>query len=108
MPLITTAAEIAAELNSIERQTIGFLKSMASRSFALINTPGHQQAVLDFMGDKAIRAVTVYSAVYGALDQVGEADGLDAPDLNVFQPQPDGTVIFVAPPVIEEPPAPEP
>lgn len=108
MSLITTSAEIAAELNSIEKQTVSFLKTMASRSFALVNTPGQEQAVLDAMGSNAIRAVTVYSAVYQALTDVGEADGLDAPDLSVFQPQQDGTVLFVAPPPPVVEPEPEP
>lgn len=107
MSLITPSIQIAAELNSIERETISFLKAQAKKSFALINTPGQEQAVLDAMGTNAIRAVTVYSAVYQALAGLSESNGLDAPDLNVFQPQQDGTVIYVAPPPPVEP-EPEP
>ena len=39
--------------------------------------------------------------MHGALVAIGQDVGVTEPDFGVFQPQPDGTVLFVAPPVLE-------
>jgi len=100
------AEKLANEIDAINTEAISFIKAMMSNAFAKANTAGEQQAIMDVFGTNAVNALTVYSAFYSSLATVGQADGLSAPDLTMFQPQPDGTVIFVAPP--EPEPAPEP
>jgi hypothetical protein len=104
----STAEKIANEIDAINTEAISFIKAMMSNAFAKANTAGEQQAIMDVFGTNAVNALTVYSAFYSALATVGQADGLSAPDLTVFQPQPDGTVIFVAPPEPEPALEPEP
>jgi hypothetical protein len=99
----STAEKLANEIDSINTEAISFLKSMMSNAYAKANTKGEQQAIMDVFSTNAVNALTVYSTFHAALSALGQADGLDAPDLTVFTPQPDGKVIYVAPPE----PAPE-
>ena len=92
------AEKLANEIDSINTESISFLKSMMSNAYAKANTAGEQQAVMDVFGSNAVNALTVYSTFYAALSTLGEAAGLAVPDLTIFQPQPDGSVLFVAPP----------
>lgn len=113
MSLIPKPTEIAAELSGINRELISYLRAQARRSYDLANTAGQQQAILDVMGDTAVTAIQTYGAIYQLLTSLGASDGLDAPDTNIFQPQSDGTVVYVAPPpppepeIIVEEPSPE-
>ena len=95
------AEKLANEIDSINTEAISFIKSMMSNAFAKANTAGEQQAIMDVFGTNAVNALTVYSTFHAALSSLGQADGLAAPDLTVFTPQPDGKVIFVAPPAPE-------
>ena len=104
----STAEKLANEIDSINTEAIGFIKSMMQNAFAKANTTGEQQAIMDVFGTNAVNALTVYSTFHAALSALGQADGLAAPDYAVFTPQPDGKVVFVAPPVIEPEPEPEP
>jgi len=102
------AEKLANEIDSINTEAISFLKSMMSNAFAKANTAGEQQAIMDVFSTNAVNALTVYATFYSAISALGQADGLAAPDFNIFQPQPDGTVIFIAPPEPEPVPEPEP
>ena len=108
MSLLPQSTIIAAEIAAIDRETFSFLRAMARRSFDLANTPALQQAVMTALGSKAAEAVMTYAGIYQLLAASGQADGLSAPDTTVFQPQEDGTVVYVAPPelVSEEQPTP--
>jgi hypothetical protein len=93
----TQAQAIAEQIDQINVQTIGFLKSQAKAAYNLANTVGQEQAIMDAFGSNAAKALSVYSAIHQTLDALGESDGLAAPDFNQFSPQPDGTVIYTAP-----------
>jgi len=93
----TQAQAIADQIDQINVQTIGFLKSQAKAAYELANTAGQQQAVMDAFGTNAAQALSVYAAIYQTLATLGESDGLAVPDFNQFSPQPDGTVIYTAP-----------
>ena len=112
MPLIqqTTAQRIAAKIDSINSESISFLRAQMQRAYDLANTQGEQQAIMDAFGVNAVQAIGVYSVMRGALDAIGAASGLPIADIEVFQPQIDGSVVYVAPPepVIEKPPIIEP
>jgi hypothetical protein len=99
------AEKLANEIDAINTEAISFIKAMMSNAFAKANTADEQQAIMDVFGTNAVNALTVYATFYSAISTLGQADGLAAPDFTLFQPQPDGTVIFVAPP--EPEPAPE-
>jgi len=102
------AEKLANEIDAINTEAISFIKSMMSNAFAKANTAGEQQAIMDVFGTNADNALTVYATFYSAISALGQADGLALPDFIMFQPQPDGTVIFVAPPEPEPAPEPEP
>ena len=93
----TQAQAIAEQIDQINVQTIGFLKSQAKAAYNLANTAGQEQAIMDSFGSNAAQALSVYAAIYQTLAALGESDGLAAPDFNQFSPQQDGTVIFTAP-----------
>lgn len=101
MTLLSTPATIAAQIDQINTETISFLRSQARRAYALANTEGQQQAIMDAFGINAAAAVGTYAAIYGALASLNQAADLDAPDLQIFQPQPDGTVLYISPEPIE-------
>jgi len=95
--LKSPAKAIAEQIDQINVQTIGFLKSQAKAAYDLANTAGQQQAVMDAFGTNAAQALSVYAAIYQTLAALGESDGLAAPDFNQFSPQQDGTVTYTAP-----------
>jgi ABC-type hemin transport system substrate-binding protein len=90
------AQAIAEQIDQINVQTIGFLKSQAKAAYDLANTPSQEQAIMDAFGKNAARALSVYAAIYQTLAALGEADELTAPDYSLFAPQADGTVIYNA------------
>ena len=93
----TQAQAIAEQIDQINVQTIGFLKSQAKAAYDLANTAGQEQAIMDAFGSNAAKALSVYSAIHQTLAALGESDGIAAPDFNQFSPQPDGTVTYTAP-----------
>jgi hypothetical protein len=103
----TTAAAIAEIISSVP----AFVVSQMSRAYSLANTPDQQQAILDAMPDFGVtptQALTLYVAMQTALTSIGLAGNLPAADLTIFQPQPDGSVLYVAPPEPEPTPEPTP
>jgi len=102
----TTAATIAEIISSVPN----FVVSQMSRAYALANTPDQQQAILDAMPDfgvTPVQALTLYVTMQTALASIGLAGNLPAADLTIFQPQPDGSVLYVAPPSPEPEPTPD-
>jgi hypothetical protein len=94
----TQAQTIAEQIDQINVQTIGFLKSQARAAYSLANTAGQQQAVMYAFGTNAAQALSVYAAIYQTLAALGHADDLTAPDFDVFSPNEDGSVTYTAPP----------
>ena len=75
-----------------------------ARAYTLVNSPDQQQAILDAMPDFGItptQALTLYETMKVALASIGLAGNLPSADLTVFVPQPDGSVLYVAPPAPE-------
>lgn len=103
MSLIPQATLNAAEIDRINGEITGFVRQQLNRSYAIVMKD--PQAVLDALGSNAVAALSRYAALHTALAAIGEADGMTAPNFDVFQPQKDGTVVYVAP---EPEPAPEP
>ena len=102
MALIPKPTQIAARIEKINEQTISFLRSQAKNAYSLVTTEGEEQAILDVLGTQASEAVTIYGTFYNALESLGEADGLTAPNPEVFVANADGSVTYVAPPEPEE------
>ena len=44
------------------------------------------------------QALTLYVTMQTALSSIGLTGNLSAADLTIFQPQPDGSILYVAPP----------
>ena len=92
----TNAADIAQIISSVPP----FLVAQMSRAYDLVNTEGQQQAILNALPDFDVtpaQALTLYATMQGALASIGLAGNLAAPDLTVFVPQQDGSVLYVAP-----------
>jgi hypothetical protein len=101
---ITPAQRIAGEIEQITSETIRFCESQINRIFSLANTEGQQSAIFAAFGTNGVAALQAYAAFQAALVAVGGNAPLSS--LEVFQPQPDGSVVYVAPPAPE--PAPQP
>ena len=102
----TTAATIAEIISSVP----AFVVSQMARAYSLVDTPNQQQAILDAMPDFGVtptQALTLYATMQTALASIGLAGNLPAADLT-FQPQPDGSVLYVAPEPLILDPEPEP
>lgn len=102
MNLLPQSISIAAQIDSINRETVGFLRSQASRAYHLANTDGNQQAVMDALGTQAASALQAYAAIHGVLAALGASDGIPAPDFSIWQINQGGTVAYV-PPQVETP-----
>ena len=94
----TNPQRIAEEIDADQRELLNHVQSMLSNIFAKVNTAGEQQAILDTFGANGVKALTSYSAMFQAVSAINPATTVPAPDLLVFQPQQDGSVLFVAPP----------
>lgn len=95
-----TPHQIAAEIASINNETISFLRAQAQRAFELVNTQGQEQAILDAfpaLGLIPAQAIGTYAAFYQTLTALDQGAGLTAPNLQVFQSQEDGSVLYAAP-----------
>ena len=99
----TTAATIAEIISSVP----AFVVLQMSRAYSLANTPDQQQAILDAMPDfgvTPVQALTLYATMQTALGSIGLAGNLPVANLTIFQPQPDGSILYVAPPEPEPTP----
>ena len=90
---ITQAQRTAAEIELITGETAAYLEFQLKRLHAMAS----DQSVLDVFGTNAAGAIAAYSAFHAALNSVNPDHSAPAPDTTVFLPQPDGTVIYVAP-----------
>lgn len=99
---ITQAQRTAADIEQITAETAAFVEFQLQR----LHTMASDQAVLDVFGTNAVGAISAYSAFYAALNAVEPDHNAPAPDTTVFQPQSDGSVIYVVPEnPLAEPPA---
>jgi hypothetical protein len=93
------AREAANEIQSLITELVGFNAATLRRIHELANTPGQQQAILDKFGAEGASALTAYATLQSAMELVAPGS---VPPANpeVFMPQPDGTVRYVAPPFV--------
>ena len=96
MNLISNATYNAAQVDRINRETLSYIESQLKHSYDLVFNSGEPQSVLDAMGTNASTALQVYSAFYEALNTLGMADAIIAPDFNIYQPQSNGTVVYTS------------
>jgi len=96
MQLIPQPLQNAAEINRINRDMVSYMRCQLAASYALVMSD--PQETLDAMGTEAKDAITRYATMHAALLSLGEAEGIATPDYQMFQPQDNGTVIYVAPP----------
>jgi len=108
IPLLPAATLAAAQIDTLNRETTAFLRAQLARAYALIADAADPQSVLDALGTSSESAIRAYAALFGALDSIGQSEGLAPPTFEIFAPNGDGTVTYTAPPVIEEPAPEEP
>jgi hypothetical protein len=104
MQLTTTtkAQRIASEIESITSQTLAFVEAQLTRIHALANTPGEQSAILAAFGKNGVAALSAYGAFHAALTTAITRHNAPAVDAQVFQPQADGSILYVEPLAAEE------
>jgi hypothetical protein len=93
---ITPAFRAAAEIEKITGDTISFVEARLKQLYELAADP----AVLDVFGKNAVAALTAYRAFHSALTVANFEHTAPAFDISIYQPQPDGSVKYIAP-VIE-------
>jgi len=93
--------EAANEIDLLIKELVGFNTANLRRIYDLVNTPGQQQAILDKFGEAGATALTAYAALQSAMELVAPGS-VPAANAGVFVPQPDGTVLYVAPALEEE------
>ena len=99
----TTPHILAAELAQSIANLPPFIAATMRRCYEIANTPSKEQAIMNALPDYGItarQAVAVYTAMYSALNALGLASGLSAPDTNKFVVNPDDTVTVVIPEVV--------
>lgn len=94
---LTNPQRIAHEIDSAQQELLNHVQATLSTIYAKVNTAGEQQAILDAFGSNAASAISAYVAMYQAIAAINPATSVPAPDLATFQPQPDGSVLFVSP-----------
>ena len=96
MSLLPEPVTIAAQIDSINRETVSFLRAQSFRAYYLANTEGQQQAVMDALGTQAASALQAYALIHTALTSLGSSDGIPAPDFSKWQVNQDCTVTFIS------------
>jgi hypothetical protein len=94
---ITPAEAASNEMQEIISQLTSYTDAQLRRLHALANTPGHEQAIMDRFGPNAVQALTAFMAFSGALATVKPDLAVPEADMEVFQPQGDGRVLYGAP-----------
>jgi hypothetical protein len=95
-----SATAAAVEIQRDIDELLNVAASKLKRIYGRVNTPGKEQAILDRIGQgdvPTVAALQVYVAFQQALE-MARPGGAPAADLEVFVPQEDGSVLFVAPP----------
>lgn len=93
----TNAQRIAEDIDAAQQELLNHVEAMLSTIYSKVNTAGEQQAILDAFGANAASAITAYVAMYQAVAAINPATSVPVPDLAMFQPQPDGSVIYSQP-----------
>lgn len=94
---ITPGQRIAAEIERIAVETTKHVELQLSRIHQLVNTPGQQANILEAFGTNALAAFQSYEAFRQAMLIAAPDRAIPAPDMMVFQPQADGSVIYAPP-----------
>jgi anti-sigma factor RsiW len=122
MPLLTNAQKTAARLDEMNEQVASHLEAIGKEAFTLANTPGQEQEIMDALGTQATSALAGFGVLQlasllfaaigkGKTDEVLQilqslapsladlkvVSPVPAANLEIFQPQPDGTVAYAPP-----------
>lgn len=90
---LTPAFRAAAEIEQTTADTISFVEARLKHLHSLAVDP----EVLAIFGKNAVSALTAYSVFLDALTVVKPDHTAPKFDLEVFQPQPDGSIKYVSP-----------
>lgn len=90
--------KIAERIDERQTELIRHVESELKSFHAAVNTPGQQQAILDIFGTNAVAALQKYVAMRSLIAQLNPATTVPDADLDVFVPNQDGSVTYVAPP----------
>lgn len=88
----------ALEIQQCIDEIVGLVGRRLPRIYQIVNTPGKQQAILDRIGQDLPTAssLQVYVAFQAAMELAAPGK-VPAANLEVFVPQENGSVLYVAP-----------
>lgn len=90
---ITPAFRAAAEIEQVTADTISFVEARLKQLHTLASDPD----VLAVFGTNAVSALTAYRAFHSALTVAKFDHTAPAFDISIYQPQADGSVLYVQP-----------
>jgi len=93
------AERIAARAKELANHVESTLKAM----FGAITQDSDPQGILDVFGPNAAKVLADYAAMQQAVSTINPATTVPAPDAAMFAANPDGTVVYTAPPEPEIP-----
>jgi hypothetical protein len=95
---ITPAQRSAAEIEQLTIDTLSFIEARLIQLHKLAT----DSAVFEVFGTHAVGALGAYATLLDALSTVNPYHKAPAFDLRIYQPQDDGSVLYVAPEVAAE------
>jgi len=97
------AERIARRAKELAQHVEATLKAM----YGAITQDSDPQSILDVYGPQASKVLADYAAMQQAVSTINPATTVPAPDPAMFAANPDGTVVYSAPPEPEIVPEPE-
>jgi hypothetical protein len=98
-PAQEKAERIAARAKELANHTESVLRALHSE----IVKDADPQAIINVFGQAAAQVLADYSALQSAVAAINSATTVPAPDPAMFAANPDGTVVYTAPPDPEIP-----
>lgn len=99
----TPAQAYAEQIDTLQRDWLTYTEAVFKAIESKAATPGEQQNIMDVFGVNAGEVLRKYGVVYTAILDINPGTNIPAPNLDIYNPQPDGTVLYVAPPALTTP-----
>jgi len=99
----TPAQEKAERISARARELANHVESTLKAMFGAITQDNDPQGILDVFGPNAAKVLADYAAMQQAVASINPETSVRAPDPAMFAANPDGTVVYTAPPEPEIP-----
>ena len=99
----TQAQEKAERIAARAKELANHVESTLKAMFGAITQDSDPQVILDVFGPNAAKVLADYAAMQQAVASINPDTSVLAPDPAMFAANPDGTVVYTAPPEPEIP-----